>query len=54
MYFWFDSRIKNDKHECSHFFKPEVVFPKKRKITFINEHKRQNIKKNTITADIEC
>ena len=27
--------------------------PKKKHITFINEHKRQNIK-NIITADIEC
>ena len=33
--------------------KPEIVCPKKKHITFINEHKRQNIK-NIITADIEC
>ena len=51
--YWFDSQIKYDKHESSHSFKPEVVSPKKKKITFINEHKRQNIK-NIITADIEC
>ena len=51
--YWFDSQIKYDKHECSHSFKPEVVCPKKKNITFINEHKRQNIK-NIITADIEC
>ena len=48
-----DSQIKYDKHECSHSFEPEVVCPKKKNITFINEHKRQNIK-NIITADIEC
>ena len=41
--YWFDSQIKYDKHECNNSFKPEVVCPKK-KITFINEHKRQNIK----------
>ena len=51
--YWFDSQIKYDKYEWSHSFKPEVVCPKKKKITFINEHKRQNIK-NIITADIEC
>ena len=51
--YWFDSQIKYNKHECSHSFKPEVVCPKKKKITFINEHKRQNIK-TIITADIEC
>ena len=34
-------------------FKPEILCPRKKHITFINEHKRQNIK-NTITADIEC
>ena len=44
--YWFDS-------QCNNSFKPEVVCPKKKKITFINEHKRQNIK-NIITADIEC
>ena len=50
---WFDSQIKYNKHECNNSFKPEVVFfPKKKKITFINEHKRQNIE-NIITADIE-
>ena len=51
--YWFDSQIKHDRHECNNFFKPEVVCPKKKKITFINEHKRQNIK-IIITADIEC
>ena len=51
--YWFNSQIKYDKHECSHYFKPEIVCPKKKQITFINEHKRQNIK-NIITADIEC
>ena len=51
--YWFDSQIKYNKHEFNHSFKPEVVCPKKKKITFINEHKRQNIK-NIITADIEC
>ena len=51
--YWFDSQIKYDKHECKNSFKPEVVCPRKKKITFINEHKRQNIK-NVITADIEC
>ena len=51
--YWFDSQIKYDKHEFNNSFKPEVVCPKKKKITFINEHKRQNIK-NIITADIEC
>ena len=51
--YWFDSQIKYDKHECNNSFKPEIVCPKKKKITFINEHKRHNIKK-VITADIEC
>ena len=50
--FWFNSQPKSDEHECSHPFKPEIVCPKKKKITFINEHKRQNIK-NIITVDIE-
>ena len=49
----FDSKIKYNKHEGNNSFKPEVVCPKKKKIFFINEHKRQNIK-NIITADIEC
>ena len=51
--YWFNSKIKYDKHECNNSFKPEIVCPKKKHITFINEHKRQNIK-NIITADIEC
>ena len=51
--YWFDSQIKYDTHECNNSFKPQVNCPKKKKITFINEHKRQNIK-NIITADIEC
>ena len=51
--YWFDSKIKYEKHECNNSFKPEIVCPKKKHITFINEHKRQNMK-NTITADIEC
>ena len=51
--YWFNSQIKYDKHECSHSFKPEIVCPKKKYITFINEHKRQNMK-NIITTDIEC
>ena len=34
-------------------FKPEIVCPKKKHITFVNEHNCQNIK-NFITADIEC
>ena len=40
----FDSQVKCDKHECNNSFKPEVVCPKKMKITFINEHKRQIVK----------
>ena len=44
--YWFNSQIQCDKHKCSHSFKPEIVCPKKKKITFINEHKRQNIKKH--------
>ena len=51
--YWFDSQIKYDKHECSNSFKPEDVCPRKKKIIFINEHKRQNIRKD-ITANIEC
>ena len=51
--YWFDSQIKHNKHECNNSCKPEVVCPKKKKITFMNEHKRQNIK-NIITADLEC
>ena len=45
MYILVCSQIKYDKHECSHTFKPEVVCPKKKKITFMNEHKGQKIKK---------
>ena len=51
--YWFNSQIKYDKHECSTSFKPEIVGPKNKHITFVNEHKRQNLK-NIITADIEC
>ena len=51
--YWFDYQIKYGKHECSHSLKPEIVCPKRKEITFMNEHKRQN-KKNIITADIEC
>ena len=51
--YWFNSHIKYDNHKCSTSFKPEIVCPKKKRITFINEHKPQNIK-NIITADIEC
>ena len=47
------SKIKYEKHECSNSFKPEIVCPKKKHITFIDEHKRQNTK-NIVTADIEC
>ena len=43
--YWFNSQIKYHNHECSTSFKPEIVCPKKKHITFINEHKRQNIKK---------
>ena len=49
--YWFNSQFKFEKHECSHSFKPEIVCPKKKKITFINELKRQNMK--NITADIK-
>ena len=48
-----NSQIKYDKRECNNSFKPEIVGPKKKHITFINERKCQNIK-NTLTADIEC
>ena len=41
--YWFNSQIKYDKHKCSHSLKPELVCPMKKRITFINEHKRQNI-----------
>ena len=51
--YWFNSQTKYDNHIFSLSFKPEIVCPKKRKITFINEHKRQNIK-HIIAADIEC
>ena len=51
--YWFNSQFKYNKHECSHSFKPEIICPKKKQITFINEHKRQNLK-NIITADMEC
>ena len=50
--YWFDSQIKYNKLECNNSFQPEVVCPKKKKITLINEHKRQNLK-SIITADIE-
>ena len=51
--YWFNSQIKYDNHICNHTFKPEIVCPKRKHITFINEHKGQNIK-NIVTADIEC
>ena len=51
--YWFYSQVKYDNHICSHSFKPEIACPQNKKITFINEHKRQNIKQ-IITADIEC
>ena len=50
--YWFNSQIKYDKHECNNSYKPEIVCVKKKHITFVNEHKRQNIK-NIINADIE-
>ena len=51
--YWFGSQINYNKGDCNKSFKPEDVRPKKKKVTFINEHKRQNIK-NVIIADIEC
>ena len=51
--YFFDSQTKYNKRECNNSFKPEVNCPKRKKKTFINELKRQNIK-NIITADIEC
>ena len=42
--YWFNSQIKYDKHEWNNSFKPEIVCPKKKHITFINENKRQNKK----------
>ena len=51
--YWFNSQIKYVKQECSHSFKLESVSPKKKKITFIKEHKRQYIN-NIVSADIEC
>ena len=53
MYILVYLQIKYDNHICSHPFKPQILCPKKKKNTFINEHKRQNIKHIT-TADIEC
>ena len=43
--YWFNSKIKNDTHECSLSFNPKIFCPKKKKIFFISEHNRQNIKK---------
>ena len=51
--YWFNSQIKHDNHICSHSFKPEIACPKKKHITFINEHKRQN-SNNFKTAHIKC
>ena len=53
MYTLVYSQIKYDNHICSHTVKQEIVCPKKKHITFISEHKRQNIKL-IIIADIEC
>ena len=50
--FWYNSQIKYNKHKCNNSFKPEIFILRKKHITYINEHKRQNIK-NIITADIE-
>ena len=35
--YWFNSQIKYDKHESNHSFKPEIVYPKKKHISFIKE-----------------
>ena len=51
--YWFNSQSKYDKHECNNSFKAKIVCPKKKHITFINEHRRQKIT-NIITPDIEC
>ena len=48
-----NSQIKYDNHVCGHSFKAEIVCPRRKHITFINEHQRQK-RKNIITADIEC
>ena len=40
-------------HTCSQSFKSEIVCPKKKHITFINENKRQKIQ-TFINADIKC
>ena len=50
-----DSALKlhTTKMSLATLLKPEIVCPKKKKITFINEFKRQKIKSFT-TADIEC
>ena len=39
--YWFKSQIEYDKHVCGHSFKSEVICPKKKHITFINQHKRR-------------
>ena len=51
--YWFNSQIKSDNHVCSQSFKPEIVCPKTKEITFINEHKRKNIN-YIMTAYIDC
>ena len=53
--YWFNSQINSqiDNHICSHSLKPEIVCPKKKHFTFLNERKRKN-KKHIITPDIEC
>ena len=50
--YWFNPKIKFDKLESSHFFISEIASPKRKHMTFINEHKHRKIK--NITADIEC
>ena len=33
--YWFNCQIKYDNHICSHFFKPEIVCPKKKNILLL-------------------
>ena len=35
--YWFNSQFQCNNHICSHSFKPEIVCPKNKHITFINE-----------------
>ena len=51
--YWFNSQIQYGNTNVVTLLDPRLFVPRRKKFSFLNEHKRQNIK-NIITADIEC